>query len=314
MAETQDWASNTAYVDRLNFGLVFLAAIVGHIFPIDLLVLVYAILGPLHYLTELSWLHDRKYFFKNRFDYLPLVAIVLFIFLVDDLGQDYIALVAAFAIAIGFTTVKTWPKRLLMSAGLTVLGVVLLTETPAIWFFVMLPNMVHILLFTFIFVLFGALHNQSTFGYATLGAIVLCGASFFVLAPIGPAPSAYGADNLVFITPIFDAFFELLGVPQTSLPPNSLVGFVGFALTYHYLNWFSKVGIIGWHRVSKPRAGIIGILYIASVALYFYDYALGVKILLLLSFGHVILEFPLNVITIKRTSRMLFSQIVPKVN
>ena len=27
----------------------------------------YAFLGPLHYLTEISWLHDRQYFAKGKF-------------------------------------------------------------------------------------------------------------------------------------------------------------------------------------------------------------------------------------------------------
>src|SRR5208337_4813876 len=34
--------------------------------PFELLLLAYGILGPLHYLTEISWLHDRHYFTNGR--------------------------------------------------------------------------------------------------------------------------------------------------------------------------------------------------------------------------------------------------------
>lgn len=40
-------------------------------------------------------------------------------------------------------------------------------------------------------------------------------------------------------------------------------------------------------------------LMILSVSIYYFDYILGFKILLFLSFIHVVLEFPLNWISIK---------------
>jgi hypothetical protein len=73
-----------------------------------------------------------------------------------------------------------------------------------------------------------------------------------------------------------------------------LTRLIAFAYTYHYINWFSKTRIINWHRISITRAVIIGLIWAASVALYFYNYRLGIKWLLLLSLIHVILEFPLN--------------------
>ncbi|MDB5148696.1 MAG: hypothetical protein JWQ57_2716 [Mucilaginibacter sp.] len=39
---------------------------------------------------------------------------------------------------------------------------------------------------------------------------------------------------------------------------------------------------------------MILLIWIASVALYFYNYRLGIKWLFILSLAHVILEFPLN--------------------
>lgn len=77
------------------------------------------------------------------------------------------------------------------------------------------------------------------------------------------------------------------------------IKFLAFAYTYHYLNWFSKTGIIGWHKVSMTRGVGIIVLYILAVSLYVYDYTLGFIVLGGLSLGHVILEFPLDAIVIK---------------
>jgi hypothetical protein len=70
--------------------------------------------------------------------------------------------------------------------------------------------------------------------------------------------------------------------------------FIAFSYTYHYLNWFSKTSIIGWHQVSKPAlAGAVGI-WLVALGLYAYDFKVGLIALFFLSALHVLLEFPLN--------------------
>src|SRR5690606_32013467 len=76
--------------------------------------------------------------------------------------------------------------------------------------------------------------------------------------------------------------------------------FVAFAYMYHYLNWFSKVSLIGWLRnTSREKIASIFLFWIGAVGLYFYDYRTGLAALFFLSLLHVILEFPLNVISIR---------------
>ena len=70
--------------------------------------------------------------------------------------------------------------------------------------------------------------------------------------------------------------------------------FLAFAYTYHYLNWFSKTRIIGWHAISRARMAVIAVVYVTSLGLYVYDYRIGFLALLLLSMIHVFLEFPLD--------------------
>jgi hypothetical protein len=75
---------------------------------------------------------------------------------------------------------------------------------------------------------------------------------------------------------------------------------IAFAYTYHYLNWFSKTTVIGWHKnMNISKTVIILIIWIIALLLYFYIYKLGLALLLMMSLMHVFLEFPVNLISIK---------------
>ena len=52
--------------DVVHLGLMLSALGLAYILPFELLLLAYAVLGPAHYLTEISWLHDRQYFLSAK--------------------------------------------------------------------------------------------------------------------------------------------------------------------------------------------------------------------------------------------------------
>ena len=79
-----------------------------------------------------------------------------------------------------------------------------------------------------------------------------------------------------------------------------LTGLLSFVYTYHYLNWFIKAEVIRWADVPKARLALIAALSLASSAFYFYDYVLGFALLLSLSLMHVLLEFPLNSVSLRQ--------------
>src|SRR5262249_1389908 len=79
--------------------------------------------------------------------------------------------------------------------------------------------------------------------------------------------------------------------------------FLAFAYTYHYLNWFSKTGIIRWHVISGRRLALIGAVYVAALGVYAYDYHVGLVALFVLSLVHVLLEFPLDLQTMAAVAR-----------
>ena len=58
---------------------MFMSAILAYFMPFETFLFAYAFLGPLHYLTEISWLHDRQYFSKGKYDFtfLLIIGVVL---------------------------------------------------------------------------------------------------------------------------------------------------------------------------------------------------------------------------------------------
>ena len=85
-------------------------------------------------------------------------------------------------------------------------------------------------------------------------------------------------------------FFSTFGI--------MLMRFIAFAYLYHYLNWFSKTEVIRWHKVPKIRFFAVIVLWLSACGFYIYDYSLGLSVLFFLSFTHVLLEFPLNMVSI----------------
>jgi hypothetical protein len=53
-------------IDILNVALIILSLAVAFIIPFELFLFSYAILGPLHYLTEINWLNDKNYFVTEK--------------------------------------------------------------------------------------------------------------------------------------------------------------------------------------------------------------------------------------------------------
>jgi hypothetical protein len=97
-------------------------------------------------------------------------------------------------------------------------------------------------------------------------------------------------------TPPDSRMYPMADYAELFTQPASLqVGrLIAFAYTYHYLNWFSKTSVIRWHEVPRARMLAVVAIWIASVALYAWEFSVGMKWLLLLSFLHVLFEFPLD--------------------
>jgi hypothetical protein len=195
-------------VDAVNIGLMLLALAIASVVPLELFLFSYAVLGPLHYLTEISWLRDRRFFALRTTDWLPLVACTVLITLGDpgvigdtaaeQLNRVQLAGVGladilhacardiafvAFGMAFVFVITSTLTQRL-VAIALIALAAVLFhvgssDESAGFyykWFAIYLPTLVHVVLFTGAFILLGALRRRSWLGHLSLFVFVSCGA------------------------------------------------------------------------------------------------------------------------------------------
>jgi len=318
--------TNTNRIDIVNIGLILFACLMAFIVPFELFLFAYGVLGPLHYLTEISWLHDKNYFATDKRDVILLVVVSLILTIVDlkvyipfvkelDFGEPKAVstflnqiIFIAFGSSLFFALIK---KRVYKIVGVLIIILMsLVVENFAIFFSVFLPTLVHVFLFTWLFMLYGSLKTKSKLGYLS---VVLMAVIPFLLFYAFPNKqfipiSDYGRSTYgpfeqlnVEILRLFGVQFHSIDNVKTEIF-NSRLGiaimrFIAFAYTYHYLNWFSKTKVIGWHDIPRSRAIFIVLLWIVSLVLYGVDYSLGFKWLFLLSFMHVMLEFPLNYIS-----------------
>ena len=393
-------------INYQNIGLMFVAMISAYFFPFETFLLAYAFLGPLHYLTEISWLHDRQYFTKGKYDFIPLLLIGIALsyaafakdagFDMDfyetfvELGLFDKLLVLALFSSLLFAFVKNLPVK--------IFSILFLFIFISGWFsddnkeanqsstFVfaltsLVPTLIHVYVFTGLFMLYGALKSRSKSGLISVLAVVVIPIILVFFLPVNAGKNQitkYGKDsyyaggegffytnvsimdhfklindpyltnkqyldsivnkksannqfpaaeklritdslknklNENFIVPNPDNEYYMKPIPmKMAIPINTkeyywssvffstfgtmLMRFIAFAYLYHYLNWFSKTEVIRWHKVPKVRLIIIIILWLFACVLYAYNYAMGLSFLFFLSFTHVLLEFPLNMVSI----------------
>ncbi len=417
-------------INYMNIGLMALSAILAYFLPFETFLLAYAFLGPLHYLTEISWLHDRNYFSKGKYDFLVLLGIGVLLsyyafardFNVTEDFHRYFSeanlfnklLVLAFFSSVLFVLVKNLFIKIfailflfvLISGWLSPESTLENSSSTTIFALTSLvPTLIHVYIFTGFFMLYGALKSRSKTGLLSVGALILFPLILVFFAPVNPknnylsdyGKSSYYAngdgffstnisildhfdiiddpvytnkdfidfvksenfqnenkankfisddklsllidslskigsspyliqnqpvnsgvevDNLLFL---IDQNGSLLEYRNKPIPCKLIIGyhkekydplvffstfgimlmrFIAFAYLYHYLNWFSKTEIIRWHKVPKIRFIAVLGLWLIACGLYAYDYSVGLSFLFFLSFTHVLLEFPLNIVSI----------------
>jgi hypothetical protein len=395
-----------AQINYLNIGLMALSALLAYFLPFETFLMAYAFLGPLHYLTEISWLHDRNYFSKGKYDFIVLLIIGILL--------SYAAFAKDFGINVdfyeSFVEANLFDKLLvfaLFSAVLfalvenifvKIVSILLLfvfvsgwlsperadanrASTTVFALTSLVPTLIHVYVFTGLFMLYGALKSRSKTGLLSVVSFILFPIILVFYAPIDTKSNflsdygkkAYyadgegffytnvsildhfkltdeplltnkqyldsvvnkkGADNQIpvaeraritdslknklsenFIVPNPDSEYYMKPIPvKYAIPINGkdyywntvffstigimLMRFIAFAYLYHYLNWFSKTEVIRWHKVPKIRFAAVIILWLLACGAYAYDYSIGLNFLFFLSFTHVLLEFPLNIVSI----------------
>jgi len=302
--------------DAAHLGLMLAALSFAYLVPFELLLLAYVVLGPAHYATEISWLHDRKYFLPGPAGAVAvaLAAIAVVAALIENPWWFGFAMWSAFVLC-ALIAATTTP----MQAVLFVIAAIGLTMALAMHgaslavVGVLLPTLIHVSLFTLVFMVLGAYRSGARVQWA-LAALYVAAVVLILVAPpsaasLVPSFAKAGEDYFANVAP---ALGRLLGIPDLRLDTR-LTSLLAFVYTYHYLNWFIKADVIHWNQMTRERLVLVAAASAASTALYFYDYALGFTVLLAFSLAHVVLEFPLNSLAMRQLGGAIGTSIVKAV-
>ncbi len=288
--------------DAVHLALMLLALGLAYLVPFELLLLAYAVLGPAHYTTEISWLHDRKYFVPQRGFALALatIAVAAAFYVASDAWFGFV-LWRAFAGAALLAAPRTTPQRIGLAIAAVGVTLVFVARLPALaTLSILLPTLIHVSLFTLIFMALGAYRSGSA-AQGLLVAMYLAAIALLLLVPPTAHTVLPRVDELgrLYFGNVAPALGQVFGVPGLQLDAR-LTGLFGFIYAYHYLNWFIKVEVIRWADMPRWRWAAIGVISAASTGLYFHDYALAFSVLYGLSLAHVVLEFPLNAVAARQ--------------
>ena len=300
---------DTKRVDQVNILLMLMSAFFAYLLPFQLFLFAYAVLGPLHYLTEIGWLREKRYFTNSKSDPMLLIGGGIALFLVGVIpsaGDIVVKLLIGIFCAALLMTIPMSEGKKFGAIGAVVLSLALIPILPPllVLFAIFLPTLIHVYVFTGGFMLYGALKGKSESGLWALLAYVAI-PLLLVLFSLHSSPSLlsdYVRSAYAFMAPLNQAILSLIHAGDGNIATAvfyssagiALMKFIAFAYTYHYLNWFSKTKVIKWHLVPKNHLAIVLLLWIGAVALYGYNYQLGMFTLGFLSMLHVLLEFPLN--------------------
>lgn len=312
---------NSKNIDVLNGLMLVLSFLVAIILPFDTFLFSYAVLGPLHYLTELHWLKKKNFFLPNQNKpykivfiigllLIPVIILALsfLYFGVQIKGFYGVVLMLFFLISSLFLYVFESKKAVLVFIFLLiVVALIYFTKIGFLVFLgVFLPTMIHVYFFTGFFMLMGYFKSPNTISLATILLLFFVPILIYFLPVedlvINISEKSQKIYNSTDFKGINDWFVFVFGVENDKKVSFLLKAqiFIAFAYTFHYLNWFSKTSVIGWSKNLGLKKGVLVLaIWILSIALYLYNYQLGLTVLFVLSMMHVLAEFPLNALSIK---------------
>ena len=200
-------------IDLVNIGLIIFSFVLAFFIPFEMFLFAYGVLGPLHYLTEISWLHDKNYYATDKRDVILLILIsflltVLFIGtkhfpeIIESIipNNKYGSVVGhltfiAFGSSLFFAFIR---KPIIKLIGIVLMILLTIVSDHIIVFLtVFLPTLVHVFVFTSLFMLYGALKQRSAAGYLSVFVHLLCPFLLYYLFPAQNISSAMGIDMYV---------------------------------------------------------------------------------------------------------------------
>lgn len=321
-------------IDKLNLVLILISFLLACLLPFELFLFGYAFLGPLHYLTETNWIIGKNYFISNSYwKYLVFIAAFLYSipfllnvffeksFLEEDslqkmmlvFNSSHTNILMFLVLVCSIVFLFTQKNKAFLISGLVVLFVSFWAYTSEPYMLInglMLPTVIHVYIFTILFMLYGMKKKSSTVGKFNILLMFLLPLSLLLINTdvfnyqfSESIKRLYVNNNFHYLNAnlakLFGVYEELKFFFYERIDLKIQI-FIAFAYIYHYLNWFSKTTVIGWYNQLNTQKSIIIIsVWILISGCYLYDYRIGIVVSIFLSVLHVMLELPLNMITIK---------------
>src|SRR5258708_23634132 len=287
--------------DAIHLGLMLFAFAAAYLVPFELLLLAYVVLGPAHYFTEISWLHDRSYFLPHRGIAVALTILAIAAALIDNASWFGFAMWGALVVRAMLAAATSAGEGMLIFMAAIALSAIMVSSGSSLAVVgILIPTLIHVSLFTLVFMTLGAWRAGSR-TQALLVVAYLVAIAVILLAPptaeIRIASFAEAARD--YFGNVGPALSRLFGIPGLKLDTR-LTSLLAFVYTYHYLNWFIKADVIRWADIPRARLALVIAASAGSTALYFYNYAFGFTFLLALSLIHILLEFPLNSLAMRQ--------------
>src|SRR5262252_6247411 len=108
--------------DLAHLALILLALGLAYVVPFELLLLSYVVLGPAHYATEISWLHDRNFFLPQRSIAAGLAALAVIATFIDNASWFGIVMWGALVICVAMQSVVLFLVAMVLTLALAVNG------------------------------------------------------------------------------------------------------------------------------------------------------------------------------------------------
>lgn len=176
-------AMKPASLDYLNIGLMVISLFAAFAVPFELFLFSYAVLGPLHYFTEIGWLHTKNYYTSGKYDYLFLVS-----FAAASLAGHFVPalqfflptiIYSAFLASLALIFIQSVPIKVFAVAAISFISLLLLNNL--FYLAIFIPSIIHVYFFTGAFMLFGALKSRSIPGLVSVAVLFLSAALCFLL-------------------------------------------------------------------------------------------------------------------------------------
>jgi len=324
---------NVLNVDKINFWLIIISFLLACVLPFELFLFGYAVLGPLHYLTETNWIINKNYFVANNY-WRYLVVLGAFLYSVPYIVSLPFIKSALDDVIVQLLTKKlsSYTNGIMFLVFINALVFLFTSKNKALWISLLitllisvfaftsdiyilingllLPTIIHVYLFTILFMIYGMQKSKNKTGILNVALMLLLPT---LLLFIDTDIFRYEFSDIVKETYMQNNFHylnaslaKLLGVYDGlkfffyEKVDLKIQIFIAFAYIYHYLNWFSKTTIIGWHKQLTTKKTIaIVVVWFSILICYLCSYRLGLVVSVFLSVIHVMLEFPLNMITLK---------------